>query len=70
MGSDSSIQVRFYRLSTALQPYFTALYLTEIDAGDGLVTDYLHPEWAALRFTEGPPPIACVGPGAQVTDVA
>ncbi len=58
------IVVRFFRLSEPLERYFTALYLTEIDAGDGLVTDYLHPEWAALRFTEGPPPIACVGPGA------
>lgn len=28
-----------------------------------IVEDYLHPEWAALRFTEGPPPVASVGPG-------
>jgi AraC-like DNA-binding protein len=57
------IAVRFFRLSEPLQPYFTALYLTTIEAGDGLVEDYLHPEWAAMRFTEGPPPIACIGPG-------
>ncbi|MGN6499748.1 MAG: helix-turn-helix domain-containing protein [Tsuneonella sp.] len=57
------ISVRFFRLSEPLQPYFTALYLTVIEAGDGLVTDYLHPEWAAMRFTEGPPPIASIGPG-------
>jgi hypothetical protein len=63
MGADFGISVRFYRLSEALQPYFTALYLTVIEAGDGLVEDYLHPEWAAMRFTEGPPPIACLGPG-------
>jgi AraC-like DNA-binding protein len=60
------IAVRFFRLSEELQPYFTALYLTVIDAGDGLVTDHLHPEWAAMRFTEGPPPIACIGPGELV----
>jgi AraC-like DNA-binding protein len=60
------IGVRFFRLSEPLQPYFTALYLTVIDAGDGLVTDYLHPEWAAMRFTEGPPPIASIGPGEMV----
>ncbi|MEO6387962.1 MAG: helix-turn-helix domain-containing protein [Croceibacterium sp.] len=30
------------------------------------MVDQLHPEWAALRFTEGPPPIACVGPGELV----
>ena len=58
--------MRFFRLSEPISPYFTALYLTEIDAGDGLVDDYLHPEWAALRFTEGPPPIASVGPGEMV----
>ena len=64
MTGSPRISVRFFRLSEALQPYFTALYLTEIDAGDdGLVEDYLHPEWAAMRFTEGPPPIACLGPG-------
>ena len=64
MTAPPRIAVRFFRLSEPLAPYFTALYLTEIDAGEGLVTDYLHPEWPALRFTEGPPPVACVGPGA------
>ena len=65
--ADFSISVRFYRLSEALQPYFTALYATTIECEPGmLVTDRLHPEWAALRFTEGPPPIACVGPGEMV----
>lgn len=57
------IAVRFFRLAEPLEPYFTALYVTEIDAGGGLVDDYLHPEWAALRFTEGPPPVASIGPG-------
>ena len=60
------ISVRFFRLSEPLEPYFTALYLTEIEAGEALVDDYLHPEWAAMRFTEGPPPIASVGPGEMV----
>ncbi|MGX7951108.1 helix-turn-helix domain-containing protein [Tsuneonella sp. HG249] len=63
MSESPSIAVRFFRLSESLQPYFTALYLTVIEAGDGLVVDYLHPEWAAMRFTEGPPPVACLGPG-------
>jgi AraC-like DNA-binding protein len=67
-GAEFSISVRFYRLSEALQPYFTALYSTTIDCAPGvLVTDCLHPEWAALRFTEGPPPIACVGLGEMVS---
>jgi AraC-like DNA-binding protein len=64
MGVDFEIEVRFYRLSEALEPYFTALYATTIECSPGtLVTDCLHPEWAALRFTEGPPPVACVGNG-------
>ncbi len=67
MGPQFDISVRFYRLSEALQPNFTALYSTTIDCSPGtLVTDCLHPEWAALRFTEGPPPIACVGVGEMV----
>ena len=67
MGADFGITVRFYRLSEALQPYFTALYSTTIECAPGiLVTDQLHPEWAALRFTEGPAPIACVGTGEMV----
>lgn len=64
MGVDFSIEVRFYRLSAALQPYFTALYATTVECAPGsLVSDCIHPEWAALRFTEGPPPRACVGRG-------
>lgn len=66
MTTTPKIGVRFFRLSEALQPYFTALYLTVIEAGDALVVDYLHPEWAAMRFTEGPPPIASIGPGEMV----
>jgi AraC-like DNA-binding protein len=66
MSGSPRIAVRFFRLSEPLQPYFTALYLTAIEAGDELVVDYLHPEWAAMRFTEGPPPIACLGPGEMV----
>jgi len=66
MTDSPRISVRFFRLSEALQPYFTALYLTVIEAGDGMVEDYLHPEWAAMRFTQGPPPIASIGPGPLV----
>lgn len=67
MDADFAIDVRFYRLSEALQPYFTALYATSVDCVPGTwVRDQLHPEWAALRFTEGPPPIACVGVGEML----
>lgn len=64
MDQGFAIDVRYYRLSQALQPYFTALYAFEIDCADGqLVEDYLHPEWTAMRFTLGPVPLACVGRG-------
>ena len=67
MSSDSTITVHFFQPSAALRAYFTAFYLTEIDAAPGvMVDDYLHPEWAAMRFTEGPPPLASVGPGPLV----
>ena len=64
MATDFNIAVRFYRLSPALRPYFTALYMFDIDCPEGaIVEDYLHPEWAAMRFTHGTVPIACIGPG-------
>jgi AraC-like DNA-binding protein len=64
MDAEFTTEVRFYRLSEALQPYFTALYATSIDCAPGVVVkDRLHPEWAALRFTEGAPPIARIGVG-------
>ena len=64
MSVKSVISVRFYRMAPPLQPYFTAIYATTIACEDGaLVEDYLHPEWAALRFTEGTPPLASIGPG-------
>lgn len=67
MNVDFSIEVSFYRLSEALQPYFTALYLFDISCDEGaMVQDYLHPEWAAMRFTGGRPPVASFGPGELV----
>ena len=64
MSDDFAIDVRFYRLSDELAPYFTALYSFTISCDDGvMVHDQLHPEWAALRFTErGLPPVAGVTP--------
>ncbi len=58
------VSVRFFQLAEPLQPYFTALYSTAVECEAGVrLTDFLHPEWAALRFTEGPVALACVGPG-------
>ena len=67
MGQGFTISVRYYRLSPALQPYFTALYAFDIECAEGqFVEDYLHPEWTAMRFTIGPVPHARVGPGDLV----
>lgn len=66
MSDEFAIDVRFYRLSEELQPYFTALYSFEIDCADHvLVEDCLHPEWAVLRFTQsGTPPFGSITPEA------
>ena len=64
MDAEFAIDVRYYRLSEPLQPYFTALYGFEFDAGPGrAIEDWLHPEWSQMRFVWGSPPLASVGPG-------
>lgn len=64
MPGQFAIDVRFFRLSEELQPYFTALYLFEIDCSDDfMVHDLLHPEWAAMRFTQsGEGPFGAITP--------
>ena len=61
-GADTRVITRFFRVSAALSPYASIIYLTEIDAPPGVrVADYLHPEWANLRFISGEPPLAAIG---------
>ncbi len=68
MGSDVSLEVKYYRLSDELRPHFTALYLFDLQCPEGqIVEDYLHPEWAAMRFTCGSPPLAVIGAGPMET---
>lgn len=66
MPDDFAIDVRFYRLSDKVAPYFTALYSFDIDCADHvMVTDQLHPEWSAMRFTQhGTAPYAAITPDA------
>jgi len=67
MTAPFALDVRYYRLSEGLQPYFTALYAFEFDCGPGqIIEDHLHPEWAQMRFTVGPVPLATIGPGPLV----
>lgn len=62
MGSDVSVQVRYFRLSEPLLPYFTALYMFDITPPPGeRIADCLFPEWAALRFMPGAPFHAALG---------
>lgn len=64
MDATFAIDVRYYRLSEPLQPYFTALYGFEFRCSPGqVIEDYLHPEWTQMRFVRGTPPLGCVGPG-------
>jgi len=65
--ADTSIDVRVYSLAEPLRPFFTSLYATTVQCPPGTyVFDCLHPEWAALRFTKGSPPLACIGSGELV----
>lgn len=64
MSEDFAIDVRFYRLSDELSSYFTALYSFSMTCPEHVILhDQLHPEWAAVRFTQwGHPPLAGVIP--------
>jgi AraC-like DNA-binding protein len=67
MGDDNQVTVRSYRMCPPLRPYFTALYATSVDCPAGVwLEDWLHPEWAVLRLTQGPPPHASGPDGAMV----
>ncbi|MXO60324.1 helix-turn-helix domain-containing protein [Altererythrobacter salegens] len=51
--------MRFYQPPPALRRFFTTFYYIDlVVAGGGLVQDYLHPEWANLRFHSGGLPTA------------
>lgn len=68
---DYRVNVRFHRPPLDMQRYFTTFYLVEmaVDAGDR-VSDYLHPEWANLRFYSGLAPEAIRGDGTVLRDTA
>ena len=57
MSDDCQVSVRFHQPPEALRVYFTSFYSVDIAVpGGGAVVDYLHPEWAGLRFISGSPP--------------
>ena len=62
LPAGARVATRFFPLSPPLRPYVSTIYLSEVAVpGGGRVEDYLHPEWANLRFVEGDPPRAAIG---------
>lgn len=62
LPAGARVATRFFPLSPALRPYVSTIYLSEVAvSGSARVEDYLHPEWANLRFVEGDPPRAAIG---------
>ncbi|HUQ14403.1 MAG TPA: helix-turn-helix domain-containing protein [Novosphingobium sp.] len=59
MSDGCTVNVRFHPPPATLARYFTSFYETEVIVEDGgRVTDWLHPEWAGLRFIAGDIPDA------------
>lgn len=62
--SDPPVVIRFFPPSPPLAPYITTYYHTDVNLPDGKrVADWLHPEWANLRFFSGGAQKAAVGDG-------
>lgn len=69
MTRGSAVRARFFAPPAALACYFTSFYLAEIDLAPGeRVVDYLHPEWANLRFASGAPLAAQNPAGHSIAD--
>ncbi len=63
--STNRVTVRFFMPSQAVAPYISTYYLTEVAvSGDQHVGDWLHPEWANLRFVSGGDLHAAIGKDA------
>ena len=57
-----AVTTRFFPPSRALTPYLSAIYLTEVALnGAPWIEDYLHPEWANMRFIHGDAPLVAIG---------
>jgi AraC-like DNA-binding protein len=56
------VETRFFPVSDALRPYASIIYLTEVAVPAGTrIEDYLHPEWANMRFIEGETTQSAIG---------
>lgn len=67
LPAGARITTRFFPVSKPLRPYVSIIYLTEIAMpGEMRAEDYLHPEWANMRFIDGDTPLAAIGSGPVV----
>jgi len=65
MGGSHEVTIRFALPSAALSPFVTTYYWTGLEADpDQWVEDYLHPEWANIRFLDQGSSQSAVGGGA------
>ncbi len=71
MSPDCEVHVRFFAAPPDLRRYFTTFYLLECKITDGgVVSDFLLPEWANLRFHSGSLPVAESLSGAKLDGTA
>ena len=71
MSADCQVAVRFHQPPAALRAYFTTFYSTDVSVPVGTrVVDYLHPEWAGLRFVTGEVPDAEIAGSAPLPPTA
>lgn len=67
MSPECEVHVRFCPPPAELRRYFTTFYLVESTVADGgVISDYLLPEWANLRFYDGSSPEAETLSGAHI----
>ena len=65
LPQDVRVATRFFPVSEALRPYCSIIYHIEVEAPASVrIDDYLHPEWANLRFIAGSVLLASVGSDA------
>ncbi|MEM9574128.1 MAG: helix-turn-helix domain-containing protein [Pseudomonadota bacterium] len=62
------VTIKFFMPGERLRPYISTFYSTEVRVEpEQTVTDWLHPEWANLRFFDGNLPIGAIGPAEKTT---
>lgn len=68
MSQSGQVMVRFFPPPADMCRYFTTFYLVETEApADVRLTDFLHPEWANLRFYSGDTPDAETADGMRLS---